>query len=92
MLRWNHPQRGAVVPAYFIPLAEVTGLIEPIGEWILQTACQQLRLWYDSGFDSLQISVNLSGYQLQQPNLDRRIRQILVDTQINPNSIEKDWD
>ena len=88
LLRWNHPQRGAISPAYFIPLAEVTGLIEPIGEWVIQTACQQLRSWQDSGFESLQISVNLSGYQLQQPDLDRRIRQILVDTQIRPSSLE----
>lgn len=88
LLRWHHPQRGAIIPTYFIPLAELTGSIEPIGEWVIQTACQQLRSWQDSGWDSLKISVNLSGYQLQQPDLDRRIRQIFIDTEVDPRAIE----
>lgn len=79
LLRWEHPERGLIPPADFVPLAEETGLIEPIGEWVLSTACRQLRTWLDQGFSGLKLAVNISARQFRQPeflgvlkrNLDR---------------------
>jgi EAL domain-containing protein (putative c-di-GMP-specific phosphodiesterase class I) len=67
LLRWQHPSQGLVLPATFIPVAEETGLIVPIGYWILRSACRQLRLWQRFSAKSLTISVNLSGRQFSQP-------------------------
>jgi diguanylate cyclase (GGDEF)-like protein/PAS domain S-box-containing protein len=79
LLRWEHPERGLMTPADFVPLAEETGLIEPIGEWVVATACRQLRTWLDQGFPAIKVAVNISARQFQQPefagalkrNLDR---------------------
>jgi EAL domain-containing protein (putative c-di-GMP-specific phosphodiesterase class I) len=69
LLRWQHPQRGLVSPAQFIPLAEETGLIVPIGQWVLETACQQLRVWAGvSAREHLKLSVNVSARQFRQPD------------------------
>lgn len=88
LLRWQHPQWGLISPTQFIPLAEETGMIESIGEWVLTTACQQLKSWHDSGLSHLRVAVNLSGRQLRQPHLHRRIIQILCDTHLNPRLLE----
>jgi diguanylate cyclase (GGDEF)-like protein/PAS domain S-box-containing protein len=69
LLRWNHPERGLVAPADFIPLAEETGLIVSIGEWALRTACKEVQSWKDLGLAPLDLSVNLSARQLQQDGL-----------------------
>ncbi|HEY6895621.1 MAG TPA: EAL domain-containing protein [Rhodocyclaceae bacterium] len=69
LIRWNHPSMGMVSPGDFIPLAEETGLILPIGEWVLDTACRQLKQWRDEGFTDIALAVNLSGRQFQQENL-----------------------
>ena len=69
LLRWFHPDLGLVPPAEFIPLAEETGLIVPIGTWVLRTACAQLGRWHRSGHAGLQLAVNLSARQFQEPNL-----------------------
>jgi len=69
LIRWQHPDWGLVPPAEFIPLAEETGLILPIGEWVLTEACTQARRWHDAGHADLRIAVNLSGRQLSQKNL-----------------------
>ncbi len=69
LIRWKHPKRGMVSPAEFIPLAEQTGLIVPIGEWVLLTACAQNKAWQDAGLSSIPVSVNLSGHQFTQRNL-----------------------
>lgn len=66
LVRWIHPEHGLISPVEFIPIAEETGLIVPIGEWILQTACEQAKLWQVQGFPKLRISVNLSARQVQQ--------------------------
>ncbi len=69
LVRWNHPDRGMVSPGDFIPLAEETGMIVPIGEWVLRTACTQNRLWQEAGFEPVSVSVNLSHRQFDDPNL-----------------------
>lgn len=84
LVRWRHPERGLVSPAEFIPLAESTGLIVPMGEWVLDTACQQAKIWQDGGFSNLQIAVNLSARQFNQPNLCAAIAHILEGANLNP--------
>jgi diguanylate cyclase (GGDEF)-like protein len=85
LLRWQHPEKGLISPDKFIPIAEETGLIIPIGQWVLQEACQQLRNWqlkFPSA-SSLQISVNLSTRQIQQFDFIDNLQQILADTGLN---------
>ena len=80
LLRWKHPERGMISPAQFIPLAEETGLIVPIGEWVLRTACAQCRIWQQQGYESLYVAVNLSARQFQQRNLAASIQVVLRET------------
>jgi PAS domain S-box-containing protein/diguanylate cyclase (GGDEF)-like protein len=89
LARWQHPERGLVMPDDFIPMAEETGLILPIGLWVLEEACRTLRRWQDRpGGEGLKMAVNLSARQFSQPDLVRRIRAILTRTQINPGTLE----
>ncbi|HEY9707952.1 MAG TPA: EAL domain-containing protein [Oculatellaceae cyanobacterium] len=88
LVRWVHPERGFVSPGEFIPLAEKTGFIVPLGEWILKTACCQAQLWQTAGFPSIRIAVNLSGHQLNQPNLRRSVVGILKETGLDPSYLE----
>lgn len=88
LVRWQHPERGMISPARFIPIAEETGLIIPIGEWVLHTACKQVKLWQNAGFDSLRVAVNLSSRQFSQIDLRQQLVQILIATGIDPNYIE----
>lgn len=88
LLRWRHPQRGPISPATFIPIAENSGLILQIGEWVLRKACEQLRLWHLAGHEGLRMAVNLSAGQFQQPELLTSIRNILRDTQLDPRCLE----
>jgi diguanylate cyclase (GGDEF)-like protein len=88
LVRWQHPERGLVLPSKFIPIAEETGLIVPIGEWVLYTACKQVKVWQNSGFPSLQIAVNLSSRQFGQLDLRHRLVQIIINTGIEPKYIE----
>jgi EAL domain-containing protein (putative c-di-GMP-specific phosphodiesterase class I) len=87
LLRWKHPERGMISPALFIPLAEETGYIISIGEWVLRTACEQCRRWQKMGFPSLYLAVNLSSRQFHQKDLPASIYQILQDTGLNPASL-----
>ena len=84
LIRWQHPQWGLISPNDFIPLAEDTGLIVLLGEWVLRTACAQNKAWQDAGYPPMRINVNLSSRQFQQTNLVQRIATILQDTQLNP--------
>ncbi len=87
LVRWHHPTRGLVSPDEFISLAEETGLILPIGEWVLHTACRQLKKWHDAGEKSLYVAVNLSGLQLQQADFIDTLRKVLRDTGLDPHSL-----
>jgi EAL domain-containing protein (putative c-di-GMP-specific phosphodiesterase class I) len=82
LVRWQHPERGLVSPLEFIPIAEETGLIVPLDQWVLRSACQQVRLWHQefSNVPPFTISVNLSGKQFAQPDLIQQIDQILAET------------
>jgi diguanylate cyclase (GGDEF)-like protein/PAS domain S-box-containing protein len=88
LLRWQHPQRGLVGPEEFIPLAEETGLIAPIGEWVLRTACQQAKTWYDSDLNPVRITVNVSARQIEQPGLVRAVAAVLADTGLPPQRLQ----
>lgn len=83
LLRWNHPTRGLVSPVAFIPLAERSGLIIPIGFWVIEEAIRQLRDWRDQGI-RMRIAINLSVHQLRQPDLAEQIANVLRTRQINP--------
>jgi diguanylate cyclase (GGDEF)-like protein len=90
LVRWNHPRRGLVAPADFIPVAEETGLIVPIGQWVLNEACAQVRQWQiDSpSHRSLSLSVNLSARQVAQPDLLQRIKDALETSKLNPHCLK----
>lgn len=87
LIRWQHPQRGLVPPDQFIAIAEETGQINAIGEWVLRTACAQNRAWQMAGLPPIRVAINLSGRQFQQ-NLTRLIAQILLDTGLEPQYLE----
>jgi predicted signal transduction protein with EAL and GGDEF domain len=89
LVRWDHPQRGLIPPAEFIPLAEETGLIVPLGRWVLDEACRQLRFWRADphGDPALILNVNISARQLQQPDLAASVRQILDAHQLPPRCL-----
>lgn len=88
LLRWNLPEIGMVGPFVFIPLAERSGLINPIGEWVLRSACIQNRAWQDMGIKKLRMGVNVSIYQLRNPNLIFKIDNILKETRLSPDCLD----
>jgi len=88
LVRWHNPDRGIISPGEFIPLAEETGLIIQIGEWVLLSACAQAASWLAAGFSPFRISVNLSARQLSDPELKARIVQILETTGLEPANLE----
>ena len=88
LLRWQHPDLGLLLPCVFIPLAEENGLIVPIGEWVLRTACAQNKVWQAAGLPPLRMAVNLSARQFQQSHLVETVAQILAETSLNPCHLE----
>ncbi|HEX6154741.1 MAG TPA: diguanylate cyclase, partial [Burkholderiales bacterium] len=88
LLRWNHPERGFVSPAEFIPVLEEGGLIVQVGEWAIRRACSDLRAWQAAGCEITWVSVNLSARQFRQHDLDKRIREIINATGVDPTSLE----
>jgi diguanylate cyclase (GGDEF)-like protein/PAS domain S-box-containing protein len=88
LLRWNCPDAGLVSPGKFIPIAEETGLIIPIGEWVLRTACREARSWQDEGIASVRVAVNISGCQFKQSNLVDLVAGILRETGLYPGNLE----
>jgi diguanylate cyclase (GGDEF)-like protein/PAS domain S-box-containing protein len=88
LLRWQHPDKGMVLPGEFIPVLEETGLIVPTGEWVLRTACLQIGAWQKAGLKVPPVSVNLSARQFEQKSLKTAVRQILRDTKVDPSLVE----
>lgn len=88
LVRWQHPEMGMVSPVNFIPLAEETGLIEPIGEWVLRTACAQNKAWQDAGLAPLTVAVNLSARQFRQQNIAGLVGRLLLETGLAPRYLE----
>jgi EAL domain-containing protein (putative c-di-GMP-specific phosphodiesterase class I) len=87
LLRWNNPKFGAVPPSEFIPLAEESGLIIPIGRWVLRTACAQACAWRDAGLPPLRLSVNLSVRQFQAELVDT-VSEVLLETGLEPQRLQ----
>ncbi len=88
LLRWQHPSRGLVMPDSFIPLLEDTGLVIPVGEWVLQQACRQCRCWHDAGYASLSVSVNLSMKQFCAGTLLDSVKRALKESGLPPRFLE----
>ncbi|AIB38242.1 MULTISPECIES: putative bifunctional diguanylate cyclase/phosphodiesterase [Pseudomonas] len=88
LIRWQHPEHGLVPPDLFIPLAEQNGTIIPIGEWVLDQACRQLREWHDMGFSELRMAVNLSTVQLHHTELPRVVNNLMQIYRLPPRSLE----
>lgn len=88
LLRWQHPEIGLIPPNDFIGVAESTGLIVPIGEWVLRTACAQARKWQDAGLPAIPVAVNVSAVQLRQPGFGELVRHILEETELHPKYLE----
>jgi len=88
LIRWQHPEKGMVSPADFVPMLEETGLILPVGDWVLRTACDQARAWRDSGLGPVTVAVNLSVRQFMQPGLDQHVLKIVQESGIAPDLLE----
>jgi len=88
LIRWVHPDRGLVSPAQFIPIAEDSGLIVPIGRWVLREACKQARAWMDAGLPPIPMAVNISSIEFRNPNFLASVRTILKETRWDPHHLE----
>ena len=88
LIRWQHPLQGTISPGEFIPLAEETGLIIPMGLWALETACRQARSWQDQGFPPVRMAVNLSGIQFRQPDFTSQVTGVLEATGLETSRLE----
>ncbi|WP_139492032.1 bifunctional diguanylate cyclase/phosphodiesterase [Brevibacillus dissolubilis] len=88
LIRWNHPEKGMVAPGQFIPVAEESGLIVPMGQWVMRTACRQNKAWQDAGLPKVRVAVNLSTYQFQQKNLVDQVAGVLEETGLSPQYLE----
>jgi EAL domain-containing protein (putative c-di-GMP-specific phosphodiesterase class I) len=88
LLRWNHPQRGPIPPAQFIPVAEDCGLIVPIGQWVLRKACEQARCWVDAGLPLAGIAVNISAMEFRDAGFSDGVFRVLAQTGLDPALLE----
>ena len=88
LLRWRRPVAGLIAPADFIPLAEETGLIHPIGEWVVRAACEQIAAWRETAFAGTRIAVNVSPLQLRRSDFGDRVLRVLGETGVNPRDLE----
>ena len=88
LLRWTEPDTGSVRPDEFIPIAEDSGLILRIGEWVLRSACAQMCTWQSEGYDAIRIAVNVSTHQLRQPGFPKVVARVLEETGLSPAHLE----
>lgn len=88
LVRWNNSERGVISPSEFIPIAEETGLIVPMGAQILRMACEQAKAWVDMGYDNIQVAVNFSAKQFALDNMVEDVRRILQETKLNPRNLK----
>lgn len=88
LVRWEHPEHGLVSPVNFIPLAETSGLIVPIGEWVMRHACKEVLSWREQGLPPIRLAVNISGRQFRQRNLLESIQNIITETKFNPKDLD----
>jgi diguanylate cyclase (GGDEF)-like protein/PAS domain S-box-containing protein len=88
LIRWNHPDRGLIPPMQFIPIAETSGLILPIGEFVIRTVCGQIKTWQEAGYQQVNIALNVSGRQFDQQNLIEIVQEALQDSMIFPQCLE----
>lgn len=88
LIRWQHPDRGLVPPAQFVPIAEDCGLIVPIGRWVLREACRQARLWLDDGMKAMAIAVNISAVEFRSASFLESVRAVLTETRLDPHCLE----
>jgi diguanylate cyclase (GGDEF)-like protein len=88
LLRWNHPTRGLIAPLQFVPIAEETGLIVPIGQWVLLQACRQARAWMDAGLSPVRMAVNVSAGEFMAKDFLSGVRAALISTGVDPHNLE----
>ncbi|SHJ06404.1 diguanylate cyclase (GGDEF) domain-containing protein [Malonomonas rubra DSM 5091] len=88
LVRWKHPQKGLIMPGNFIEIAEETGQIQQLGEWIFKTACKQLKIWLNQGLDDFKLAINLSAHRLEHSDFLSKVEKILLLNNINPQQIE----
>ena len=88
LLRWHHPDRGLIPPSQFIPIAEESGLIIPIGQWVLLQACRQARAWMDAGLPAVRVAVNVSALQFMAKDFLSCVRAVLISTGVDPHNLE----
>lgn len=88
LIRWNHPEQGIISPGKFIPIAEQTGMIHSIGEWVLRTACRQMKVWQKVGLPPIKVAVNLSAVQFNNPRIVQQVTDILQETGLAPEFLE----
>jgi EAL domain-containing protein (putative c-di-GMP-specific phosphodiesterase class I) len=88
LIRWNHPEYGMMSPMQFLPIAEETGLIKPIGEWVLEKACKQVQRWREDGCDDFSIAVNLSPRQFEHENVIDKVNEILLESRLPSHLLE----
>jgi diguanylate cyclase len=88
LLRWNHPELGNIPPSKFIPIAEESGLIVPLGAWVLEQACQQNAAWQRAGLRAVKIAVNVSSLQFERPDFVQIVRDVLTRSGLNPEYLE----
>src|SRR5690625_759130 len=88
LIRWTHPEKGPISPATFIPIAEESGVINQIGEWVMKEACEQHVEWVNQGFDPIRIAVNISAIELQRYNFAKNVAEIIKQTKMDPQYLE----
>lgn len=88
LVRWHHPERGLILPDDFIPIAEETGLITPIGAWVMETAARQVASWQDQGFGLLRVGINLSAKQFQNKDLAKEVEEVIHNSGITPPCLD----